>query len=242
MRLTFLGTGCAIPSERVQSGILLEDEKVLFDCGVGVMHNLNRSSVRVDDVGDVVLTHAHLDHVNDLIAILKADWLLGRESIRVWGPPGTEETVNGLVEAYEYLKEKTEVEIEEFEPGDSFEVAGRSIETFPTEHSVPSTAYRVDDAFVYSGDTEPVAGMAEFAEGCDVLVHECAFPDGMEMSNHTHPSELAEVLEGCSFDHVFLTHLYPQTRGKEGEMEETVAEAVDGDVRVAQDMMTVEID
>lgn len=206
------------------------------------MHNLNRSSARVDDVGDVVLTHAHLDHVNDLIAILKADWLLGRESIRVWGPPGTEETVNGLVEAYGYLKEKTEVEIEEFEPGDSFEVAGRSIDTFPTEHSVPSTAYRVDDAFVYSGDTEPLAGMAEFAEGCDVLVHECAFPDGMNMSNHTHPSGLAEVLEGLSFDHVFLTHLYPQTRGKEGEMEETVAEAVDADVRVAQDMMTVKID
>lgn len=242
MRLTFLGTGCAIPSERVQSGVLLEDDKILFDCGVGVMHNLNRSSVRIDDVVDVVLTHAHLDHVNDLMALLKADWLLGRESIRVYGPPGTAETVNGLLDAYEYLKEKTEVEIEEFEPGASFEVAGRNIETFPTEHSVPSTAYRVDDAFVYSGDTEPVAGIAEFAEGCDILIHECAFPDGMDMSNHTHPSELAEVLEGCSFDHVFLTHLYPQTRGKEGEMEETVAEGVDGDVRVAQDMMTVEMD
>lgn len=242
MRVTFLGTGCAIPSERVQSGILLEDYELLFDCGVGVMHNLNRSSVRIDDIGDVVLTHAHLDHVNDLMALLKADWLLGRESISVWGPPGTAETVNGLLDAYEYLKEKTDVEIEEFEPGDSLKVAGRSIETFPTEHSVPSTAYRVDDAFVYSGDTEPVDGIAEFAEGCDVLVHECAFPDGMDMSNHTHPSELAEVLEGYSFDHVFLTHLYPQTRGKEGEMEETIAEGVDGDVRVAQDMMTVKID
>jgi ribonuclease BN (tRNA processing enzyme) len=241
MRLTFLGTGCAIPSERVQSGLLLEDDELVFDCGVGVMHNLNRSRVRLDDVSDFLLTHAHLDHVNDLIAIIKADWLLGRESVRVYGPPGTEETVNGLLDAYDYLKEKTNVEITEFEPGDSFEVAGRSIETFPTEHSVPSTAYRVDDAFVYSGDTEPLEEIAEFAEGCDVLVHECSFPDGMDMSNHTHPSELAQVLEGCSVNRVYITHLYPHTSGKEDEMVETIAENFDGEVNVAEDMMTVEV-
>lgn len=206
------------------------------------MHNLNRSSVRVDDIADVLLTHAHLDHVNDLPALAKADWLLGRESLSVRGPPGTKETVKGLFDAYAYLEGKIDVRVTEFEPGESFEVAGRSIETFPTQHSVPSAAYRFEDAFVYSGDTEPVDEIAEFAEGCDVLVHECAFPDGMDMSNHTHPSELAEVLEGCSVDHVFLTHLYPQTRGKEKDMEETVAEGFGGDVRVAQDMMTVEID
>jgi ribonuclease BN (tRNA processing enzyme) len=242
MRLTFLGTGSAIPSERAQSGLLVEDDGVVFDCGVGVMHNLDRSRVRVDEVSDFLLTHAHLDHVNDLMAILKADWLLGRESMKVYGPPGTEETVTGLLDAYEYLKEKTQVEITEFEPGDSFEVSGRSIETFPTEHSVPSTAYRVDDAFVYSGDTEPIEEIAEFAEGCDVLIHECAFPDGMDMSNHTHPSELAGVVEGCSVNRVYITHLYPHTSGKENEMVETIGENFDGDVGVAEDMMTVEVE
>ena len=241
MRLTFLGTGSAIPSERVQSGLLVEDEELVLDCGVGVMHNLGRSRVRIDDVGDFLLTHAHLDHVNDLPAILKADWLLGRESINVYGPPGTAETVNGLLDAYDYLKQKTNVEIEEFEPGDSFEVAGRSIETFPTQHSVPSTAYRVDDAFVYSGDTEPVEEIAEFADDSDVLVHECSFPDGMEMSNHTHPSELARVVEGCSVNRVYMTHLFPHTTGKEDEMAETVSQSFDGEVTVAEDMMTVEV-
>ena len=242
MRLTFLGTGSAIPSERAQSGLLIEDDELLFDCGVGVMHNLNRSRVRLDDIDEFFLTHSHLDHVNDLMAILKADWLLGRDSISVRGPPGTAERVNGLVDAYDYLKQKTNVEVEEFEPGDSFEVAGRKIDTFPTEHSVPSTAYRIDDAFVYSGDTEPVPELAEFADGCDVLVHECAFPDGMEMSNHTHPSELAEVVKGCSVNRVYITHLYPHTSGKEDEMVETIGEGFDGDVAVAEDMMTIEVE
>ncbi|MDZ7688148.1 MAG: MBL fold metallo-hydrolase [Halobacteriales archaeon] len=242
MRLTFLGTGSAIPSERVQSGLLVEDDELVFDCGVGVMHNLNRSRVRVDDVSDFLLTHAHLDHVNDLPAIIKADWLLGRESINVYGPPGVEETVGGLLDAYDYLKQKTDVDITVFEPGDSFGVAGRRIETFPTQHSVPSTAYRVDDAFVYSGDTEPVEEIAEFAEGCDVLVHECSFPDGMDMSNHTHPSELAEMVEDCSVNRVYMTHLFPHTSGKEDEMVETVAENFDGEVATAEDMMTVEVE
>ncbi|MDY6780876.1 MAG: MBL fold metallo-hydrolase, partial [Halobacteria archaeon] len=177
MNLTFLGTGSAIPSERMQSGILLEDDKVLFDCGSGVLHNLNRTDVPPDEVGHVFLTHNHLDHVNDLLALVKADWLLGRESLKVYGPTGTHEVLESLFDAYDYLAGRVDLEVYEVEPGDSFSAVGREFDTYPTEHSVTSMAYRVDDAFVYTGDTEAVEGMADFASGCDTLIHECAFPD-----------------------------------------------------------------
>ncbi|MDY6765150.1 MAG: MBL fold metallo-hydrolase, partial [Halobacteria archaeon] len=107
MELRFLGSGCAIPyPERVQSGILLKDDPLLFDCGSGVLHNLTRTSINFDDVGDVLLTHNHLDHVSDLLALIKADWLVGREELNVYGPPGTGDTVDGLFDAFEYLKDR----------------------------------------------------------------------------------------------------------------------------------------
>lgn len=240
MKLTFLGTGSAIPSERVQSGLLLEDDAVMFDVGSGVLHNLNRSDVKVDDVHTVLLTHCHLDHVNDLMSLIKADWLLGRTQLEVYGPPGTFATLSGLFDAYDYLRGKVDVEVNEVTPGASFELGPREVDTLATEHSVESMAYRVDDEFVYSGDTEAFHEMAEFASGCDVLIHECSFPDAIEVGNHTRPSTLAPVLQECDVDRVYLTHLYPHTRGKEHEMVAKLQPAVEGEVDTAEEMMSIE--
>lgn len=241
MRLTFLGTGSAIPSERVQSGLLLEDDPLLFDCGSGVLDNLNRSEVAPDDVPAVFITHRHIDHVSDLLPLIKADWLLGREQLEIYGPTGIHETIQRLFQAYDYLQGRVDVEIFEIEPGATFEARGREISTLPTEHSVTSMAYRVGDAFVYSGDTEPMDAMAEFADGCDTIVHECAFPDDIDVSNHTRPSGLAEALEGCDARVLYITHLYPHTRGVQREMAETIAEGFGGNVRVAEDMKRITV-
>ncbi|MFP4632725.1 MAG: MBL fold metallo-hydrolase [Halobacteriota archaeon] len=241
MKLTFLGTGSAIPSERMQSGLLIEDDPLLFDCGSGVLHNLNRSDVRVDDVENVLFTHCHLDHVNDLMALIKADWLLGRTELSIYGPPGLYDTVESMFDVYDYLRGRVDVEVNEVSPGSSFELLGHDIETTETEHSVTSMAYRVDDDFVYTGDTEAFDGIAEFASGCEVLVHECSFPNDVDVGNHTRPSTLAPVLEDCDVDEVYLTHLYPHTRGREQEMLDELRESFDGEVEIAEDMYSVDI-
>ncbi len=241
MKITFLGTGSAIPSERVQSGILLEDAPLLLDCGSGALHNLNRSDVKVDDVATVLLTHNHLDHVNDLMALVKADWLLGRTNLSVYGPPGTYATLSGLFDAYDYLRGKVDVEVNEVTPGTEFEVQGYTVDTLATEHSVESMAYRFDDSFVYSGDTEAIPEMAGFASGCELLIHECSFPDDIDVGNHTRPSTLKPVLESCDVDTVYITHMYPHTRGRETEMLAKLESAVDGEIHMAEDMGSVEI-
>lgn len=226
----------------MQSGLLVEEagrQPLLLDCGCGVLANLQRSDVAFDDVGDVLLTHNHLDHVNDLIALVKADWLVGREELRVWGPPGTRETVEGFLETYPYMQDCVDLEVREVEAGDSFQVRDWNVSTLETEHSVPSMALRLDGEFVYSGDTEPVEEMRGFADECEVLVHECSFPDSVDVGNHTHPSGLADVLDGCGVSRVYLTHLYPHVRGEEQEMIETIEEGFDGVVGFAEDMMRV---
>lgn len=64
MRITFLGTGSAMPTgERFQTGILLErdDRRLLVDCGSGALHGLARTNAGYEGVSSVLLTHHHLE-------------------------------------------------------------------------------------------------------------------------------------------------------------------------------------
>ncbi|WP_224268705.1 MBL fold metallo-hydrolase [Haloprofundus salinisoli] len=259
MHVTFLGTGSAMPlPERVQTGLLLEPSAdgddgdgesaqsgdrrpLLVDCGSGVLHRLSRTDVSYEGVATVLLTHHHLDHVSDLLALLKARWLAGEEHLEVVGPSGTKSLVDDLLTAFDYLEGRVDLAVREVAPGEPFEVAGYSVEAHETRHSIPCLAYRFDDAFTFSGDSEAFEGLASFADGSAVLAHDCSFPDEIDVSNHPTPTQLGEALAGCDIDRLYLTHLYPHTEGKHREMLDSVEAQFDGDVRIARDGLRFEI-
>ena len=244
MHVTFLGTGAAMPNgERFQTGIAVQDEgrTLLVDCGSGVLHRLQQTAIGYEAVDTVLLTHHHLDHVADLLPLMKARWLAGEESLAIYGPSGTRELLEGLLAVHEYMQDRLELTIETVEPG-PFTVAGFDVEAMETRHSLPCLAYRFDDRFAFSGDSEAFAGLADFADGCAVLAHDCSFPDDVEVSNHPTPSLLGEALAGRDIGRVYLTHLYPHTDGRHREMCASLGEHYDGDVRFAEDRQTVRID
>ncbi|WP_439026742.1 MBL fold metallo-hydrolase [Haloarchaeobius sp. DT45] len=244
MRVTFLGTGSAMPTgDRFQTGILLEDdEPLLVDCGSGVLHRLARTNVGYEGVETVLLTHHHLDHVSDLMALLKARWLAGEESLKVVGPDGTEDLVDGLLDVHDYLQGRVDLTVREVGPEEPFSVAGFDVRAFETRHSMPCLAYRFDDRFVFTGDSEAFSDLTEFANEVAVLAHDCSFPDGIDVSNHPTPSQLGEALAGRDIGRVYLTHLYPHTVGEHGDMLDSIAESYDGDVRFAEDMLSLTIE
>jgi ribonuclease BN (tRNA processing enzyme) len=243
MRLTFLGTGSAMPTgERMQTGLLVEDgdSRLLVDCGSGVLHTLARTDVGYEGVDTVLLTHHHLDHVSDLLPLLKARWLAGEESLTVVGPTGTKGLVTDLLDVHDYLQGRVDLTLRDVEVG-AFDVAGFGVDAIETRHSMPGLAYRFDDELVFSADTEAFAGMAEFADGCPVLVHDCSFPDGVDVSNHPTPTQLGDSLADVDVDELYLTHLYPHTNGKHREMQDAIEDHFDGHVTVARDGMDVEL-
>ncbi|WP_336038036.1 MBL fold metallo-hydrolase [Halobacterium yunchengense] len=262
MRLTFLGTGSAMPTgDRMQTGLLLEratgtaadgasgrdvrerdgDDRLLVDCGSGVLHTLARTDVGYEGVDTVLLTHHHVDHVSDLLALLKARWLAGEETLTVVGPTGTADLVSDLLAVHDYLEGRVDLTLRDVDAG-SFDVAGFDVDAVETRHSMHGLAYRFDDALAFSGDTEAFRGMAEFADGCPVLVHDCSFPDEVDVSNHPTPTQLGESLSGVDVDDLYLTHLYPHTDGKHREMQAAIEEHFDGHVAFARDGLAVEIE
>jgi len=246
MQVTVLGSGSAMPTgKRMQTGLLLDrgETAMLVDCGSGALHRLAETSVGYSGIDGLLLTHHHLDHVSDVMPLLKARWLDGATEFTVAGPPGTEALLDGLFDVHEYMQDRLDLTVTEVEPG-SFELVGFEVHAIETRHSMYCLAYRFegeDGAFTFSGDSEAFEDLAAFADGSDVLLHDCSFPDEVDVSNHPTPSKLGAVLQGHDYGTVYLTHLYPHTEGNHRQMLDSIDDHYDGEVRFARDGLTVEV-
>ncbi|MEA1895736.1 MAG: MBL fold metallo-hydrolase [Euryarchaeota archaeon] len=246
IEITFIGTGVAMPQpHRVQSGILANlDSPVLFDCGSGVLPRL----LDYASIEHVFLTHLHLDHVADVMSLIKAKWLCGSHNLRIYGPSGTKEWLSRVFDAYPYMIGKMNVEVFEMVDQDRIPIGRYEIVCARTAHGMPSLGYGIADKggrvrVVYSGDTEPIESIAALASGADLLIHECSFPDSVpDVTNHTTPRMLGDMMVGVAVGRIILTHLYPHTIGFEEEMVATLHEYCGCDVTIGQDMETVVLD
>ncbi|MDI9617313.1 MAG: MBL fold metallo-hydrolase [Methanothrix sp.] len=240
MYVTLLGTGAGIPQpDRAQSSLLIRDEHLLLiDCGAGALFRLGELGLSPLEIETVLLTHLHLDHVADLLPLAKARYLLGRPWLSVFGPAGTEQLVRSLQSLYPYLH-SIRLEVTEIEAGCRFELCGFSVQSASAVHSVPALCYRIEGSSILtcSGDTEPNADVSELAAGSDLLVHECSFPDGFDVTNHTTPAALGRLVRDVG--EILLTHFYPQCRGLEDEMARTVEQLSGIRTRAGRDLMRI---
>jgi ribonuclease BN (tRNA processing enzyme) len=245
LKVTLLGTGVGIPQPgRSQAAILIENDRpLLFDCGAGTLLRLDQAGVSLEALDTAILTHLHLDHVSDLLALANARYLSELPGLEVYGPEGTEVYFKIMQSAYPNLG-KMQVTMHELVPMDSFSVKGFDIFAEEARHSVTALAYRIeaeDKIIVYSGDTEPSPRVAALAEGADLLVHECSFPEPFDVTNHSTPQRLGEMLRNCGAKKVVLTHLYPQAQGCEDEMAEVVRGLSGVPTETGWDIMTLTI-
>ena len=89
MKLTILGSGSPeANARRASSGYLLEigEDRILFDCGGGVVDNLLRSGRFPKDITHLFFTHYHTDHMMDYARLVHAAWDEGAPPLKVFGP------------------------------------------------------------------------------------------------------------------------------------------------------------
>jgi ribonuclease Z len=245
LKVTMLGTGVGIPQPgRSQAAVLVESEQpLLLDCGAGTLLRLDQVGANLESIDTVVLTHLHLDHVSDLMALANARFLADLPGLQLFGPEGTNEYLLKAKGLYSNLAEM-DVAVKELNPMDSISIKGFDIFAEEARHSVTALAYRLeadDRVVVYSGDTEPSPRVAALAKGADLLVHECSFPEPFDVTNHSTPKKLGSMIKNQGIKRVVLTHVYPEAAGFEDLMAEQVIEISQIPTIVGWDMMTLSL-
>ena len=199
------------------------------------------------------LTHFHADHVGALPGLFFA-FRHGihpprtLDPLEVWGPPGTRELFEGLAAALGdfFVDPGFPVSIREMVPGGEV-VAGDLVVTCrDVPHTPESMALRVTSAsgtpaLVYTGDTGPDEGLADFCRDVDLLVGECSLPDDLVGDNHLSPSRLARLARRAGARRVVATHVYPQFRRSTDVAALILESGYAGPVELAREGLTLEL-
>lgn len=172
----------------------------LVDVGDGFTSRLAAVNVSLRDIDNVFISHLHFDHTGGLMAALGLRFQLNAgKPLQVYGPPGIEETVAGILKgmkpameaAYgvpgeESIPTDELVQVHEIEDGDvvkldefTLKVAKNTHYSFidgsPEDRKYQSLSFRFetkDRVIVYTGDTGPSANVVKLANGADLLVTE----------------------------------------------------------------------
>jgi ribonuclease BN (tRNA processing enzyme) len=216
MQLTVVGCSPAWPNpDGAQSGYLVDD-RVLLDCGPGVLARL-RSTAVWPDVAAVVLTHWHLDHWGDLIP-----WVWGglvgpgqsMEPPELWVPPNGISMLEQFGELLGFPDMFERVfRLHQYDEDTAFETAGLAVHPLRLPHYTLETyGLRVESdgrVLAYSGDSAPSDRLAELARDADLFVCEATLERGeLDATPRGHLSldEAAAAFEASGAKRLLLTH------------------------------------
>jgi ribonuclease BN (tRNA processing enzyme) len=199
VEIVVLGTGTPVPNADRQGpslAIVVNGKAYLVDAGPGVVRQANSAfqrgiaALRPAELDIAFLTHLHSDHTLGLPDLILTPWIFERtKPLRLYGPTGTKEMAEHILEAFkEDIQVRTtgleganatgyKVDAHEVQPGNVYQDENVSVKAFLVKHGSWKEAlgYRFDTegkSIVVSGDTAPAESVVEACAGCDALIHE----------------------------------------------------------------------
>lgn len=254
MKVTLLGAGCGIPSEKFASpGVLLQanGESFVFDLGSGALVRLLKAGVSYTDLRYVFLTHFHSDHAADVAPLIQALWTTPffhrTEPLHIVGPEDLDDFMKNLAGAFGDWVYEPEFPLELIAVTHaSMQISRLKVITLPMSHrQKKAIGYRIEDengkVFAYSGDTDVCDEVVQIGENADVLVLECSFSEKRKMEGHLIPREAAEIAAQAKCKHLVLTHFYPPYRELFNEIETVVPKIFSGKFSIGKDLFQIQI-
>ena len=273
MKITLLGTGSPIPDpRRAGSATLITTDGLclLVDSGRGVLLRLAAAGVFPPRLDAVFLTHLHSDHINDLNDVITTRWIMspGPNPLTVYGPPGTQEVVNGIMmmlapdvryrmDHHDDLTEGPHVNVVEVTPGQVFPVGSATVRVAATDHRPvePTVAFRIEvgsKAVVLGDDGVPCAGLDELCVGADAYVQTVMRAEIVKtvpnqrfqdiLDYHSTVEQAAQTATRGAVGTLVLTHYIPgMAPGQEDEWRALAAAHFTGPIVLGDDLTSVDI-
>lgn len=189
------------------------------------------SDAQRESIRDIVLTHAHLDHIAGLPLFIDDLFATLTEPVRVHAAREVIDILERDIFNWSIYPRFSELrnsngpvlDYRPFETGRQFTAAGLSITPASVNHKVPSSGFLIDDGktkIAMSGDTAEMSEfweMASAVKGLDALLIECAFPNELsdlaDISYHLTPDRMFAELSMYSLDcPVYVINMKPMYR------------------------------
>ena len=227
MRLTILGGSAAGPNPgQGCSGYLVESgsTRVVIDLGSGTYPELRRH-VDFRAVDAVVLSHLHLDHTLDILALryaLAYNPVSAGRRLPVWLPPGglafLDRLAAALSDAPTWNRYFAVFDAREYDPDLALHVGELRLAFQPTVHYVPCWAARVsngsDGDLLYTADTGPAANLGSFSRGASVMIAEGTnsgtSKEPFATRGHLTPKEAGALAKEANVKVLVLSHLWAE--------------------------------
>ncbi|MDM4017239.1 MBL fold metallo-hydrolase [Roseiconus lacunae] len=250
MLLHCLGTAGYHPNEQRQTSCyFIPSEGIVLDAGTGFFRL--RELVETPTL-DILLSHAHLDHIAGLTFILDVLYDKSVEKIRIWGEQKKldairEHLFSSLIFPVELTAQWCPIDEQAAISIGSCEVTWR-----PQPHPGSSVGYRLEwsdgPTLVYLTDTtgQTDAKADAFNASADLMLHECYFPDTLQelarKTGHTHCGRLAKIARAANPKHLLLTHVNPIDPNPEALLDDVAQNLIDTDIEVtlAEDRMSID--
>lgn len=229
MRLTVLGGSAAGGNPGAGcSGYLLDTgpTRLVLDLGPGTLPELRRHADyrRLDAV---IVSHLHLDHVLDLLALrfaLAYNPIPAPTPLPLWLPPGGLDFLARAAATFAEPRAEAAFFSEhflarEYDPRQPLNVGVDAVVTFArTVHPSPCWAMRVASGrpatdLVYTADTGPDPSLTAFAIGAHVVVAEATAaspPDETQPPVHLSPEQAAAIARDAGAQILVVTHLWAE--------------------------------
>jgi cAMP phosphodiesterase len=204
------------------------DDLIAIDAGSLAMA---ASPLQLQRIRDVVLTHAHLDHIAGLPLFIDDLFSSLSEPVTIYATEPVMQTLERDIFNWSVYPRFSELsnangpvlKYSTFGEAERFTVKHLTFQPVPVNHKVPSTGFLVSDGrttIALSGDTAEMDGFWNLINSTGDLAAiflECAFPNELEelarVSHHLTPRRMKLELEKCERScPIFVVNLKPMYR------------------------------
>jgi ribonuclease BN (tRNA processing enzyme) len=223
-RVIFLGTAAALPTvDRGNTALAIVGDSgsqgVLIDAGGDIYGALCRAGLARDELHDLFLTHAHIDHIGSLPSLIESFRLGGRHApLNIYALPEVIETTREILKTFSYeLTLDTwsfEVTLTTIQDGQQAQLGGIPVTFGRVDHTLPTAGVRLTlpgGDFAYTSDTQPTPAIEHLGKGARVLVTECTYlNEGAKyarVSRHMTALEAGQQAAVCGVETLALVHL-----------------------------------
>jgi ribonuclease BN (tRNA processing enzyme) len=238
MHLQFVGCGDAFGSGgRFNTCFHLVGRNcnALIDCGATSVVALNKLAINCNDIGTILISHFHGDHIGGLpFFLLQANYVLKRQqALTIVGPPGLKSHYAAVMEsAFPGTKElelSFPLTLRELEIGQPTAIDPLRVTPFHVVHddrAGPCLGFRIEvegKVIAFSGDTEWTETLIDIAHTADLFICEC-YTRVTPIKSHMALSLLERHLDRIRPKRLILTHMSDDMLAHRAELKFETAE------------------